>query len=66
MQVLSKADKIQGSLAQVKVEQGRQLLETFIKGLASSNLQHLVEENFGKDEVEPINRTSNGSDFWLK
>ena len=53
-QVLSKADRISGNNAQVKarVEKGRQLLEAFIKGLASSDLQHPVEENFGLNEDE--------------
>ena len=51
-QVLSMADAISGSNGpvQAQVEQGRHLLEAFLKGLASSDLQHPVEENFGPDE----------------
>ena len=64
MQVLSTADAISGSNGPVQahVEKGRHLLEAFIKGLASSNLQHPVEENFGPDE----GRTNPPYQQWLR
>ena len=51
-QVLSTANKLVGTddEIQAKVEMGRRLLETFIKALASSDMQHPVEENFDSNE----------------
>ena len=51
-QVLSTADKLigTGNEIQAKVEMGRQLVETFTKALASSDMQHPVEENFDSNE----------------
>lgn len=52
MNTLTRAENLTGNAAQVRafVEQGRQVLEAFVKGLASSNLQHRVEENFEAGE----------------
>jgi hypothetical protein len=64
--VLLLADKITGAQIdneiRAKVEQGRKLLEAFIKALASSTLQHPVEESFSLDE----GRTHQPYHQWLQ